>query len=173
MILVVDPGIRGCGVALFSLEKKLVACAYVKNPLKTGNGIAEVLSVAKASRDWAYCNLCEFDFSHFVGEWPQIYTASKSKGDNNDLLPLVGVVCSIATTLSVPVTQYFPREWKSQLTKEATLERVCDRLDITEMSILGAAMRDAGKSLAHNVVDAAAIGLHYSGRFTPRKVYPR
>lgn len=172
MILVCDPGIRGCGVALLSLEKKLKACAHVKNPMKTGNGIAEVLSMASAVEGWVRC-VSDGRIEHFVGEFPQVYTASKSKGDNNDLLPLVGVVCSVATILGVPVTQYYPREWKGQMTKEATLERVYDRLDVTEASILSAAMRDAGKSLAHNVVDAVGISLFHSGRFAPRKVYPR
>ena len=128
MILVVDPGIRGCGVALFDPNTKtLFSCSYVKNPRTEGNDVTAVLAMANAVAE-RFSGGFLYRTAHVVIEWPRVYTASKSKGDNNDLPPLVGVGCAVAAIIATPSTSYFPHEWKGQITKEATLARVHSRL---------------------------------------------
>lgn len=176
LLLAIDPGIRGVGAALF-LDGKLCAAKYVRNPVKKGNDFNAVMGVADEVRDVAAVWGLEHDPMALrpfraVLEYPQVYTASKSKGDNNDLLPLAAVDGAIVALLGAPATRVLPREWKGTITKEAVEHRVISRLGPEEILVASAAFRDA-KSLAHNVVDAVGIGLHALGRFTPKRVIHR
>lgn len=181
LLLAVDPGIRGCGVALFK-DSALIACAYAKNPVKSGSDFDAVISLAKEVYGWWNERL--FDFYRggeldlrLVLEWPRVYTASKSKGDNNDLMPLVAVDAAVVALFGVPARRVYPRDWKSTLSKEQTQARVESRLrpmggGSGEWSAYCEGT-DAARSLAHNVVDAVGIGLHALGRFEPVKVIHR
>ncbi len=164
-LLSLDPGIRGCGAALFE-DGRLVACDYVKNPVKKGDDFEAILAMARQVHDWVLVNHGNGPFD-LVAEWPRIYTVSKSKGDNNDLLPLVGVGCAVAT-FATSATRVFPHEWKHQLSKEVCHQRIRNRLTLPEMIVLEDALARA-KSLAHNTLDAVGIGLHHVGRFAPKK----
>ena len=176
-VIAVDPGIRGCGVALFG-DGKLLACEYVRNPVKKGADFDAVQALAKAVEAW----LCRQphiytrdgdDTTRAVLEFPQVYTASKSKGDNNDLLPLAAVDGAIVALLGCPAERVAPRDWKGTMAHEAVVHRVASRLDYAETEILSAAEMRAGKTYGHNVTDAVGIGLHAVGRFTPRKAIAR
>ncbi len=169
--LALDPGIRGCGVALFA-EGRLVACDYVKNPVTKGDDFDAIVAMGRAVRDWRWVGATMLGSGHgfdLVAEYPRIYTAAKSKGDNNDLLPLVGVGAAVATFASSAV-RVFPDTWKKQLPKDVCHARIRSRLDAGELVLLEAAAKRA-KSLAHNMVDAVGIGLHHVGRFAPKKAY--
>lgn len=109
-------------------------------------------------------------WDHVVIEWPQVYTAGKSKGDPNDLLPLVGVGCALCALASyAKLWRFLPAEWKGQLPKgEAYETRLRARLSAQELAVI----EDAG-SLTHNTLDAVGLGLFFLGRFAPRKVFPR
>ncbi len=165
-LLALDPGIRGCGVAFF-IDGKLSYCDYVKNPAKTGNRITEIRDMALAIKGWGeYAN-------EIVCEYPQVYTASLSKGDNNDLLALAGVGSALAALHpQVRVTTVLPREWKGQLTKEACEARIRSRLDTAELAILDAMVKRVGAK-SHNAVDACGIGLHAVGRFAPKRSWEK
>ncbi len=177
-LLALDPGIRGCGVALFEGEirlangstiahhPRLVACDYVKNPVKKGDDFGAVIAMAGQVHDWVLMENGNTPWL-LVAEWPRIYTVSKSKGDNNELLPLVGVGCAVAT-FATSATRVFPHEWKHQLSKEVCHQRIRSRLDMNETNVLNDACARA-KSLAHNTLDAVGIGLHHTGRFAPKK----
>lgn len=188
--IALDPGIRGVGIALF-LGETLAACDYVKNTATTGNGLAEVLLMAEAARQWSDehlptgllrwvdahsvtpLGLAEQVQLSVVVEWPQVYTAGKSKGDNNDLLPLVGIGSAFAAKLQpAAVSSVRPSEWKGQLDKDATHARVLKRLDTYERRVWQNGCERA-KSKAHNLTDAVAIGLHALGRFSPVRVISR
>lgn len=156
MMLSVDPGIRGCGVALWeSAAKRLVSCAYVKNPALTGEGPVEAARMAGA----IYTLNAKNDVSFLALEWPQVYRVGKQKGDNNDLLPLAGVQAALVALFPLAgVGVVRPHAWKGQVPKDVMCNRVVGRLVGPEVTVF----RKCGvaKSLEHNVIDALGIGLH-------------
>ena len=168
MILVaVDPGIRGCGVATFN-EGKLVRAAYVKSHAKTGNGPGACRGMANAVRDWLGPAA-----GTLVFEWPRVYAsrirAGQTKTDPNDLLALCGVDGALAALYPYATAEcYAPSDWKGQIPKPKTGDpyivetRIRSRLDLTETAAAEAGAVPA--SLAHNVWDAIGIGLHHLKR---------
>lgn len=171
MILAVDPGIRGCGCALFE-ERKLIAASYVANPEKTGNTAEAAVSMAHAIRAWADT----YWVDEMALEWPRIYATRIRRGltkeDPNDLLALTAVDSALLMRLRAgKVACYAPPDWKGQMKKEPCHARVADRLSDTEWKVLKAADEEAG-SLAHNVWDAVGIGLFHVGRFERKRVIP-
>ncbi len=177
-LLALDPGIRGCGAALFA-EGRLVACDYVKNPVTVGNRAHEARTMASAVVAWA--GFPEPD--EVIAEYPQVYTVAFSKGDNNDLLALAGVDGALAALY--PTTHfetYLPREWKQTMSKGVCASRVLRRLDPDELATLQKAAAKLrvtdipalikkdpeGKHLLFNALDAVGIGLKHVGRFEPR-----
>ena len=166
IILAVDPGIRGCGAAVFQAER-LLAAEYVRNPCIAGSIPDAILDMARAVVVWFWSVGLQAPDA-LVIEWPQIYRAGKMKGDQNDLLPLVGVDLAIAAKLNVQTIAYRPAEWKGQMTKDATQARVTARLDRVETNRI----RHAGAK-DHNTYDAIGIGLHHIGRFQPTRVFAR
>ncbi len=164
-LLSLDPGIRGCGVALFT-DGRLTACDYVKNLVKKGNDLEAIRAMAEAVLMWALGAPVP---TMLVCEFPQVYTAAFSRGDNNDLLALAGVGSALAALYpSVPVTTVLPREWKGQAPKEVMHARIKSRLDGPETDVWVAAQY-RGKSLFHNTADAVGIGLFHLGRLAPKK----
>lgn len=167
-LLSLDPGIRGSGVALFN-DGKLVACDYVKNPVKKGNDLEAIRSMALAVGRWTATD--NLDVGALVCEYPQIYGPAFSKGDNNDLLALAGVGSALAALYpDVPVTTVLPREWKGQVPKETMHGRIRGRLDGSEADVWHAAEKRGG-ALFHNTADAVGIGLWHLGRLAPKKAW--
>jgi len=161
-LLAIDPGIRGCGVAVFE-DGNLVSCAYVKNPFGAGDDPNAVLGMAHAVTKWSLpVETCVF-------EHPRIYTAAKSKGDNNDLMPLVAIGYLVAARYAVQ-TRVYPHEWKGQMPKEVCAARIRNRLTAQELDVLDRCLTKAGAK-GHNTVDAVGIGLHAVGRFSPKKAW--
>ncbi len=164
ILISVDPGIRGCGVALFD-GGKLVRAAYVKSPAKTGNNAAACVSMGLAVYSWTDRTAPDA----LALEWPQVYASrireGSSKADPNDLLALCGVDSVIAALYDLPtamVTCFAPAEWKGQMSKEACQGRIIGRLSAAELEIV---MSVSPPSLRHNVFDAVGIGLFRLGRF--------
>lgn len=142
-LISVDPGVNNCGIATFN--KGVLNFAILKPTAK----LLLNLKMAPA----AYLNIpC-------VIEVPQIYRASRSKGDPNDLLNLAIVVgriyerCEGATLIK-------PRTWKGTVKKEVMLKRILSKLSQEELDKLPKLC----KSQLHNVIDAVGIGLHALGR---------
>lgn len=166
-LLALDPGIRGCGVALFT-DGRLTGAAYVVNPVKKGDEPEAVIAMATEVVKWSgYPMSAQVQL---VFECPRIYTASKSKGDNNDLLPLVGVGYAVAATFWNNPTRVYPHEWKGQMPKDVCHARVLARLDAAERRVLDAALTKAG-SKGHNTLDGVGIGLFALGRFAPKRAW--
>lgn len=159
--LAIDPGIRGCGVALFQGDS-LQWASYVKNPETKGNGPNECKQMAFAiiseigrHASWIH---------RLVMEWPQIYT--HGKGDNNDLLALAGVDAALASVACADeIIHYLPRQWKGQLPKDVCNARIEKTLTPEELGHFG----KFPQSLRHNVLDAVGIGLFSLGRFGTSK----
>ncbi len=175
-LLAVDPGLNAPAVALFQ-NGLLIRAEPIKVPraLSGLDLIERCREVAKLIHAW-YCDQ-PGDFRpplplHLAVERPQIYRGTKSKGDPNDLPPMVGIDVGLAVLLGCPVTSYLPRDWVGGTSKAETGDpwksprgyRVWDRLSEVE--------RGAVVVATHDVVDAIGIGLHRLGRFVPRRVYP-
>jgi hypothetical protein len=170
-LLALDPGIRGCGVAIFR-DRRLTDCAYVKNPIKTGATIDVSVSMGSKVVSW-FLERAGRNFDEVIVEYPRVYQrgGGKSKGDPNDLLPLVAVdAVVVGSPAWVKIRQVFPSDWKGQASKGAVRTRVVARLDAAEMKVLEAGEKEA-RSLAHNVTDSVGIGLFALGRFERMRVY--
>lgn len=179
LVLCVDPGIRGSGVALFTLSAgtgALTRASYVKNPVKQGHHVEAALAMSRALAQWfeQHAGIIRSAVT-YVSEWPRVYTAGKQSKDGhwrdpNDLPPLTAVQTATAALVraSLVCVTYEPREWKGTVDKTVMNRRVYERLSIPETGCID----DAG-ALTHNVLDAVGLGLKYLGRLEPKKVFPR
>jgi len=164
LVLAIDPGVRGCGAALFE-HRMLVKASYVANVAFKG----EARAVEAAEMAEQVKRHFPLSLHAAVIEWPQVYAgairAGKSKADPNDLLALTAVAGAIATKyIGTEIFTVRPAEWKGQVPKSIVANRVWDCLEGVEVDVLKVASRDAGR-LAHNIVDAVGIGLCYIGRW--------
>lgn len=175
-LLAVDPSIRSPGAALFRAGK-LVAAARIKFSIDTKLNDAErCLAAADAVAQWANQIGAKPDAIAF--EWPQVYTAAKSKGNPNDLIPMAGVDLALATGFTIAAAMRKvrlqllsckPAEWIGQLPKTTRgsakssprAARIMSRLDPGELSVVPD---------QHDAIDAIGIGLHFLGRLGVRRV---
>lgn len=169
-ILAVDPGLRGCGVAYFSREAfyptpRLRWARYVRNPVRTGDGMDAIRAVAHEVGQQGPRSHVDL----LAVEFPQVYAGAKAIGDPRDLLTLAAIDGAITIQCGREVLRYFPREWKGQVDPDVLIERVKDRLDPAEL----ARVELPAAHLAHNVWDAVGIGLKAAGRFERRIVVTR
>lgn len=166
----VDPGLRGCGLAVFRLEtKELAHASYVKNP-SPGNDFEAARSMALSIQiAFLEATGAGKNPAIFWGECPRSYEAGKQKGDQNDIVHLAGFMYAIASAFGnteTTLTRYYPRDWKGTIDADAMLDRITKRLSAAER----ACVRSAG-SLTHNITDAIGIGLHALGRLAPKRVF--
>lgn len=150
MILSVDPGLRGCGVALWG-DGALVGAGYVRGPT-AGRGPAAWVEMARCVAEWV-----GRDGARLVVEYPQVYVRARSKGDPNDLIQLAGVVGAISARFPAWPVGYLPAQWKGQLSKEICWARAERDLEVHELN----RVKWPAKSLRHNVEDALALGLYH------------
>lgn len=183
ILLSVDPGTRGAGCAVFC-DGLLVAAAYVPNTAKEGGGPRECVAMAQQIVRWVFTETAGIDTmigSELVVEWPQIYArgAGKTKGDPNQLLPLIGVDCALAAILDeAEVTHYTPHEWKQSTKKpEHTIDpeyiiqrRVKARLSAEELKCVKWPV-----SIRHgwDIADAIGLGLTKLGLFDRVRKFAR
>lgn len=182
MLLALDPSISACGVALFD-HGVLVAASAVR--LKTtGDILGRTLRISEAILSWCLENRARID--EIAVEWPQVYAATKSKGDPNGIVPLAAVCASAATYIQTcevtrPLTcdlecySYLPKEWAGAVPKSTTVKgakespraiKVIGRLTPAEIPVWKLVKY-------HDTIDAIGIGLHHLGRFERRRVYGR
>jgi len=192
MLISLDPGIRGCGIAVF-FNKQLFEACYVPNPAKTGGDIEAVsLMAAELVDHVAYKWGNSPGPIRLVVERPQVYQGGKQKGDPNDLLPLYAIGAALASALEQrgpieDLREYLPREWKGTINPDEMTRRIRERLSKGEFEKVSLPNNtcdkcrlhltddDCGKTtcLAHNIFDAVGIGLKYLGRLEPVKVIAR
>jgi hypothetical protein len=171
VLLSIDPGVRGCGCALFR-DGKLVAAAYVKNSAKKGNSPFECVGMAIEVKSWTsiYVDSSREALDRLVLEFPQTYGGRAAKGDANDLFPLAAIDGAIVALFPrADVTSYFPREWKSNMDPDALIARVKGRLTPEEH----VRVELPAPSLQHNVWDGVGVGLCFLGRLAPKKIFAR
>lgn len=167
VLLAVDPGIDRCGVAVLH-DERLHAVAYVgRSAGADEDPVQRVVQAAEHVRQWVLAlnrapNLA-------VIEWPRIYTAGKSKGSGNDILPLAAVAGAIAVNLlhiDCRTTSTPPYAWKGTVPKDVMTQRVIAKLYPDERSVLDSSMEKVSLGRRHNAVDAVGIALHAVGRLS-------
>lgn len=169
MILALDPGIGGCGLAAFD-GRLLHWAGYARNitrsptkdPLEDAASMAQSVAFALAAQAIRPTRL--------VSEWMIVYAAGKGKAgaDPNDLLKLTAVSGAVARELRVPCSCVEPRGWKGTLGDNADGDYVPELRIFGRGGILSADETHRvdwpAESLRHNVVDAVGIGLWAVGR---------
>lgn len=167
-MIAIDPGLRGCGVAVFDVQRNLAWASWVRNPILTGRGpdvwwhMADAIAAATAQMPWSTTQgLCL--------EMPKVYPGMP-KTDLNDLLDLAGVLGAVVMHSALghgPEPKWcYPQDWKGQTPKKVMNERVLLKLSEAEK----ARIVDAG-SKTHNILDAIGIGLHFLGRLERVRKY--
>lgn len=125
MIVSIDPGLRGCGVATWSDSGELRWAGYVPSFERAGRGAGAWRSIADAvvarrgtlgfSLDWALTALCV--------ESQQVYSkgrAARAAARSGDLREVTGVAATLCAL--IPATTYLqplPFDWKRNKEKKA------------------------------------------------------
>jgi hypothetical protein len=168
----VDPGLRGCGVAILR-DDRVVWAGYVRNPDRESRDcrawtlLGRVVRdrVEGALREWTKLLIEVVPDGLAVIEEQQVYREAQWKGDSGDVLQVQGVAAAVACCLSEVfgvsrVRTVLPAVWKGQVPKEVYHEtRVWPRMtpdDHKRVVLPGA------KKLRLDVWDA--LGLAYYGR---------
>lgn len=165
--LCIDPGLRGCGGAIYK-SGILYRAQYIVNTNQNDRGPVAHSEMATQVHRWAGSNIefTKLPELHVFVEFPRIYPHSgQQKGDLNDLLDVAGVASAVITAFYPATCKYFyPAEWKGNIEKKIMTERIKKGLNSGEQMKIEKSSKD------HNIVDAAGIGLHVLGRLN-RKVY--
>jgi hypothetical protein len=176
-LLSLDPSIRSCGVALF---RRGILVAAKRLTRATSAACTGERAAAMALDVLAWLVDVRADPSCIAHEWPQIYRATKSKGDPNDLIAMAGVATGVATGLRVAaaarnrcveIVSYEPDEWCGQLPKvtkgdpwaSPRGQRIASRLQPEERLHVPA---------QHDVLDGVGIGLKALERFERVRCFP-
>lgn len=173
VVFAVDPSVRSPGAALF-VDTRLVRAGRVKLVVKTYLSEGERWQhVADQLDDWLGTAVP----SLIVYERPQVYAASKSKGDPNDLVPLAAIGAAVVAMqcarrrINYPeIMTPTPAEWIGQLPKMTRGKALASPRAIRIMSRLS----EAEKALVpdqHDAIDAVGLGLHALGRLGVRRVF--
>lgn len=95
-----------------------------------------------------------------VMEVPVVYPGSDT--NPNDLVDITAAGMGVAAQLSLPLTrirQVKPAEWKGQVPKKITQQRIERLLTQAERIRLGQCLSPVKSGLRHNLWDAVGIGL--------------
>lgn len=168
ILLSIDPGVRGCGIAAWH-DKQLLRAGYVdgqSDPKETD--LAELIDDTSVRvQAWIFEQIQEVGGpAEVVLEYPQTYDGRAAKGDANDLISLALVAGAIFARTDEPTRLVLPREWKGQVPKknqhgENPIEqRARGKLSPLELSRVVLPQ----KKLRHNVWDSVGIGLWHLRR---------
>lgn len=151
MIISVDPGKLGAGVAVFE-DRELTWAAFVE-----GKDWFDTAANVSTALHEIYDRTIIAD-ALLVIEVMQIYKPKHSKGDpNKSLVPLLQMASALSGILFLKPEEFRPRQWKGQQPKSVTIHLVKESLSEEEIDRI----EMPKKSLQHNVYDAIGIGIHY------------
>ena len=118
MFLSVDPGLRGCGVAIWTDANQLARATYVKNSERDLCGPIAWRAMADGVYDYAGIRL------PMVIEWQQ-HRHSDTPAITKAILEVQGVVGALVGTCTTDLlTQYLPSEWKGTVAADVLTERI-------------------------------------------------
>lgn len=164
IVIGVDPGVKSIGFGVASNDQ-IVAGGLIRCDNPTPQRLATML------RDRLYA-LGVYE-ANVVIEVPQIYSAGRHKGDQNDLINVAlvsGAVAGVLDSRGALCSSRFvlPREWKGGVEADVFTARIEKRLVPSEL----AALDKAPASLRHNMIDGVGLALFGSGkRLEPRRNY--
>lgn len=162
MIVTLDPGKNGCGLA-WGHNDKLVGARYVPNPEKTSDPYGNCVAMAKALHKAMVEAVGFSQCTRVVLEHPRVYFG-KGRNDANDLFCLAGVGAAFAAYLAdycdPQTVSVFPAQWKGQVPKAVMTKRIQSRLSPDEE----AKVQKFSKTYDHNTYDAVGILLWDMGR---------
>jgi hypothetical protein len=143
MIITLDPSINDCGYAIFRKNRSLHSYGVIK-PEKGLEWKEKAYSILlKIESLKAYCNE---DLEKIIYEMPEIWFSargqiSKESGALEKLYFVCGMIQGKFEYIAYPLT---PSQWKGQLPKDVTLERICKKYHL--------------KDITSHEADAIAIG---------------
>lgn len=192
LLVALDPGVKSPGVAVYR-DGVLVHAAHVTGLPAPGEypeghrWVVIASAIQKHLYDRRYCQI-----DRLIFECPQIYRATKSKGDPNNLIKLAGVAAALAGKLdsaggfNFEILSPQPADWIGQVSKvcaacsgKHTKKRPCavcegsawrtprgqrirSRLTPAELAVIPD---------QHDAIDSVGLGLHALGRLGVRRVY--
>jgi hypothetical protein len=161
----VDPGLNGCGVAVWDTGGFLVDAKYLKRIISSQpHTYGMAMGLFECVRGYNSAH-----YTRIVVEKPQIYPHMPVPSD--DLLNLHEMSSIFVGMLGRPVEWVRPRAWKGTVKKEIMTNRIIaimnERADGTNIEL------PTAKSLQHNVYDACGLGLWALGQLERKRVYPR
>lgn len=166
MLISVDPGLNHCAVALWTEEGELARALLIRNPSAKDKKLPrpEIWSaggsaVVRKISSFSYL-VAHLDPIKIAIEIPVVRQRGSGKGDPNDLIDVAGVAASFVQAAknglgAVVVWAPKPEEWKGQLPKAVTQERVEAKLSDVEKTRI----ENPGPGLMHNIYDAIHLGL--------------
>lgn len=162
-MICIDPGLRGCGVAVFNRgDAQLIRACYVPNDERVGRGPKVWVAMAKKVK-FVLLSLTGLT-ARFYLEVPQVYGGPRDE-DPNDLIDLAGVVGAIAAMFPDSIHSfYLPRQWKGTVPKKMMTQRISEQLAPEELKVI----QTAGAK-DHNTLDAIGIGLFTLGRLEQKR----
>lgn len=176
MIVAVDPSVRSPGVAIAHNDEIVYAARVVVGPgprtetrgARVRRGARQIVALA--------CEIVPPSRAAFpitaVYEWPQVYRASKSKGDPNDLIALAAIGALVAEMLgAADDLTPTPAEWIGNLPKTTTGDPWASPRARRIASVLSPAER-ARVPASHDAIDAVGLALWAAGRLERRRVLP-
>lgn len=160
-VISIDPGLEKVAWAEWDFETgKLVEAGLIQRKAEVGEERAEKWRKMAYQVDYLLFKLEDREIL-LVIEIPQVYSGPREE-DPNDLIDLAGVVGAITGKIINGHVEWSPtpREWKGQIKKEISKQRVDQRLSQDEKAKILWPI----KSLAHNVYDALHLGIVYLER---------
>lgn len=155
-LVTVDPG-ADCGWAVFE-RGKLVACGYGAHDTILDN--------------FPYRNRRK---GVFLVEIPRAYPVGRSLADPNDLIRTgirAGEFKTLFRILGMDLEEVEPKRWKGNTPKPKKAsepylveERVIEKLDEVELTLLYQSKSARAIRLNHNLIDAVGMGLWRLGRW--------
>lgn len=148
ILVAVDPGVRGCAVAVFGDGVLLLA-------LKTHSIHDSLMSCALAA-----CEPVEkLKIAHInmlIIEKPQVYDSRNQRGDQRDIIDLALVVGAVIAVMAIGHVIYrietpLPHRWKGNVPKNISKYRARAKLTDVELDKVGLFAN-------HDVWDAIALG---------------
>lgn len=162
-IATIDPGIRGTGIAIWSMDEwkteTLPIATYVVTPPSDEEWVFAISDIfAQVTPIWERHNVqkafCEF---------PQYFTSGKghsatAKGDIYKLSCLVGVFMGMMLARNTVLVPVQVNSWKGQLTKEAVIKRLLKKEPRLEQA-----------NIESHAWDAVGIAFYHKRKFTGLK----
>jgi len=164
MFFSIDPGKHQVAMASWSATGNLINAESIRLPeaQKVRADHWAILGDLTAKKIISLCVI--YEKLNIITEVPEVHQRGSGKGDPNDLIDLAGVVGAIVGAIrarresSEVVWSPLPKEWKGQLPKTVTQQRVNKEKKKKKKS------RIQWSGEKHNIYDAIHLGLVYLHR---------